>query len=77
MANWMTEGRKTYDNLGLTLQRFGAMFVGIWIGAGVSHDYPSTFWVTKFAVLLGFGLFAIAHFRAKASAQSGVELPVR
>ncbi len=32
MANWMTDGRKTYDNLGLTLQRFGAMFVGISIG---------------------------------------------
>ena len=77
MANWMTEGGKIYDNLGLTLQRFGAMFVGIWIGAGVSHDFPSAFWLTKFGVLLGFGLLAIAHYRAKSSKQSGVELRVR
>jgi hypothetical protein len=77
MANWMTEGRKTYDNFGLTLQRFGSMFIGMWIGAGVSHDYPSIFWLTKFGGLLGFGLFGIAHFRAKVSTRAASKLPVR
>jgi hypothetical protein len=61
----MSEGKMTYDNLGLTLQRFGAIFIGVWIGAGISHDYPSVFWLTQLGVLLGFGLLAVAHYRAK------------
>ena len=73
----MSEGKLIYDNLGLTLQRFGAMFIGVWIGAGISHAYPLVFWMTKFGVLLGFGLFATAHFRAKTTSQSGIELPVK
>lgn len=77
MTNWMTEGKRTYDNLGLTLQRLAGLFIGVWIGAGVTHNFPSVFWLTKFGFLVGFGLLAIAHFRAKASTQSDAQLPVR
>ena len=73
----MREGRMIYDNLGLTLQRVGAMFIGVWIGAGISHDIPSVFWLTKFGLLLGFGLIAIAHFRAKTTTQRSLELRVK
>jgi hypothetical protein len=70
----MSAGRRTYHNLRLLLQRLAGLFIGLWIGAGVSHDFPSVYWLTKFGALLGFGLLAIAHYRTKTPTQSSVEL---
>jgi hypothetical protein len=60
MKNWMGAHERDYDNLGLLLQRFGALFLGIWIGAGLSHMYPSVYWLTGFGSVLGFTLLVLA-----------------
>jgi hypothetical protein len=75
MTNWISAGKRNYDELGMGLQRFGAMFFGIWVGGFLLRDYPNVgFVLSKFGALLAFGLFAIAYFRAKTPSQDSVEL---
>jgi len=75
MTNWLGTGTRSHDKLGVMLQRLAGLFVGLSIGAGVARDFPSVgFWLEKFGFVLGFGLIALAHFRAKTPSQDSVQL---
>lgn len=75
MTNWMGTGTKSYDKLGVALQRLAGLFVGLSIGAELARAFPSVgFWVEKFGFVLGFGFIALAHFRAKTPSQDSVQL---
>jgi uncharacterized membrane protein YccC len=78
MTNWISARRRTYDNLGLLLQRSAGLFVGLGIGAGLPHYFPNVaFLLSKFGILVGLGFLAIAYFRAKAASQSSVEVQTK
>ena len=52
MANWMTAGRKPYDNLGIVLHRPAGAFFGMALAAMLCHDLPSVGgWLPFFGLL--------------------------
>jgi hypothetical protein len=74
MTNGTGTGTNSHDYVWLMLQRLAGLFIGLGVGARMFRDLPSTtFWLSKFGVLLGLGCMALAYYRAKSLNQSGLQ----
>jgi hypothetical protein len=71
MANWMTAGRKTYDNLTILLHRLAGFFIGIGLAAAACREFPiAAGWLSIFGMFLAVIFLGLAQSHSKTAVQN-------
>lgn len=75
MANWMTAGRETSDNLGILLHRLAGVFLGVGLAAKLCRDLPSIAgWLESLGLLFALVFLVLSQSRSKTLIQNAAEV---